>query len=137
MKHFHDSVISVKAMSVEGTKLISGILILIVLAKFIFNASIFGIFMQPPTHSPYCQECGRFCGLWKCITVNLENGETLNNLDAFFQIKRIEFVVNTLFLAIELILVASLLIYYGRRERRDRTNHLHSCDEQNPGVKFV
>ena len=127
MKHFDESVNIVKALSMEGTKLISGILILIVIAKFIFNASIFGIFMQHPTHSPYCQECGRFCGLWKCITVNLENGETLNNLDAFFQIKMIEFIVNTLFLAIELVLVASLLIYNGRRER-NRTNNLHLCD---------
>ena len=118
-------------MSMEGTKLICGILLLIVLAKFIFNASIFGILMQPPTHSPYCQECGRFCGLWKCITVNLENGETINNHDAFFEIKMTEFIVNTLFLAIELILVASLLIYYGRRER-DRVDNLHSCDQQNP-----
>ena len=131
MKHFDESVNIVKALSMEGTKLITGILILIVIAKFIFNASIFGIFMQPPTHSPYCQECGRFCGLWKCITVNLENGETLHNLDAFFQIKMIEFIVNTLFLAIELVLLASLLIYYSRRER-DRTNNLHPFDEQNP-----
>ena len=131
MKHFDDSVNIVKTLSMEGTKLITGILIRIVIAKFIFNASIFGIFMQPPTHSPYCQECGRFCGLWKCITVNLENGETLNNLDAFFQIKRIEFIVNSLFLAIELVLVASLLIYYGQRER-DRTNNLQPCYEQNP-----
>ena len=131
MKHFDYSVNIVKALSMEGTKLITGIIVLIVIAKFIFNASIFGIFMQPPTHSPYCQECGRFCGRWKCITVNLENGETLHNLDAFFQIKMIEFIVNTLFLAIELVLVASLLIYYCRRER-DRTNNLHPCDEQNP-----
>ena len=115
----------------EGTKLICGILILIVLAKFIFNATIFGIFMQPPIHSPYCQECGTFCGLWKCIKVNLENGETLNNHDAFFQIRMIELIVNTLFLTIELVLVASLLIYYGRRER-DATNNLQSCDVENP-----
>ena len=115
----------------EATKLISGILILIVVAKFIFNTTIFGLFMQPPNHSPYCQECGRFCGSWKCIKVNLENGETLNNLDAFFQIKMIEFVVNILFLTIELVLVASLLIFYGRKERID-TNNLHCCDEKNP-----
>ena len=115
----------------EATKLISGILILIVVAKFIFNTTIFGIFMQPPIHSPYCQECGRFCGRWKCIKVNLENGETLNNLDAFFQIKMIEFVVNILFLTIELVLVTSLLIFYGRKERNN-TNNLQFCDEQNP-----
>ena len=133
MKNLADSVNLVKASSMEGAKLISGILILIVLAKFIFNASVFGIFMQPPTHSPYCQECGQFCGLWKCIKINLENGETINNLDDFFQmkIKMIEFIVNTLFLAIELILVASLLIFHGRRERHG-TKNLHSCDEQNP-----
>lgn len=115
----------------EATKLISGILILIVVAKFILNTTIFGIFMQPPIHSPYCQECGKFCGRWKCIKVNLENGETLNNLDAFFQIKMIEFVVNILFLTIELILVASLLIFYSRKEK-SKTDNLHCCDEQNP-----
>ena len=61
----------------------------------------------------------------------LANGETLNNLDAFFQIKMIEFVVNILFLTIELVLVASLLIFYGRKERID-ANNLHCCDEKNP-----
>ena len=115
----------------EGSKLISGIFLLIVLAKYIFNATIFGIFMQPPIHSPYCQECGKFCGLWKCIKVNLENGETLSNRDPFSQIRMIELIVDTLFLIIELVLVASLLIYYGRRER-DATNNLQSCDEINP-----
>ena len=115
----------------EGTKLICGILLLIVLAKFIFNATIFGIFIQPPIHSRYCQECGKFCGLWKCIKVNLENGETLNNHDPFSQIRMIELIVDTLFLIIELVLVASLLIYYSRGER-NATNNLQSCDEKNP-----
>ena len=128
-----DSVKLCKAIEMEGTKLISGILILIVIAKFLFNASIFGIFMQAPIHSPYCQECGKFCGFWKCITVNLETGETLNNhkLDAFYQIKMIEFIVNTVFLAVELILVASLLIHYVGVKSRNK--YIYSTrDEQNP-----
>ena len=110
----------------DKKKMLFIVLIAIIFLKFLFNSIIFFLVVTRTDliPQPYCSTCSRMCGFWKCLSINLDTGDSLlkdsvaqMNNDAARNLKIMEYILNVLFMVFELCVLVIFSCYYPDKNK--------------------